>query len=84
MYFVYILQCADKTLYTGITVDVKRRLREHNSSALGAKYTKTRRPVALIYGKKFRNRSLASKEEARIKGLSREEKLVLIKNFKRV
>jgi len=79
MYYLYILKCADKTLYTGITVDLKRRIKEHNTSKLGAKYTSTRRPVELIYSKKFRNRSLASKKENQIKNLSRKEKLELIK-----
>jgi putative endonuclease len=60
-------------------VDLKRRMGEHNSSKLGAKYTKARRPVELIYSKKFKNRSLASKEVSRIKKLTREEKLTLIK-----
>ena len=80
MYHIYILKCADKTLYTGITVDLARRIKEHNGSKLGAKYTKARRPVKLAYSKKFRNRSLASKEESRIKKLSRAEKLKLIKS----
>ena len=78
MYYVYILKCADKTLYTGITTDLKRRVIEHNSSKLGAKYTSGRRPVKLVYSKKFKTRSTASKEEARIKGLTRSEKLELI------
>jgi putative endonuclease len=79
MYHLYILKCADKTLYTGITTDLKRRVLEHNSSKLGAKYTSIRRPVLLVHSKKFKNRSLASKEEARIKKLTRGEKLGLIK-----
>lgn len=79
MYYLYILQCADKTLYSGITVDLKRRVVEHNSSKLGARYTKARRPVKLVYSKRFRNRSTASKAEAEIKKLSRKEKLKLIK-----
>lgn len=74
-YYLYILKCADKTLYSGITVDPERRVREHNTSRLGAKYTRTRRPVKLVYTKKFRNRSLASKAEARMKKLTRMEKL---------
>lgn len=80
MYYLYILQCADKSLYAGITVDLARRLKEHNHSKLGAKYTMARRPVKLVYSKKFRNRSLASKTESRIKRLSRKEKIELIKN----
>ena len=68
-YFVYILECRDKTLYCGITTDLKRRLLEHNSSTLGAKYTRGRRPVILRYSKKYFSRSDAMKEEARIKNL---------------
>ena len=79
MYFLYILECADKTLYTGITVDLERRINEHNTSKLGAKYTSARRPVKLVYSKKFKNRSIASKEETRIKNLSRKQKVELIK-----
>ena len=72
--WVYIIKCSDSTLYTGITTNLKRRLEEHNHSPLGAKYTHGRRPVKLVYSKKFKNKSLASKEEARIKKLSRKEK----------
>ena len=81
-YHLYILLCSDSTLYTGITTDLKRRVSEHNSSKLGAKYTSIRRPVLLVYSKKFKNRSLASKEEARIKKLTRGEKLELINSKK--
>jgi len=79
MYWVYILKCLDKTLYTGITTGLKRRVGEHNHSSLGAKYTRGRRPVKLVYSKKFKNKSLAAKEEVSIKKLSRQEKLELIK-----
>ena len=82
MYFVYIIQCNDQTLYTGITTDLDRRINEHNNSKLGAKYTKVRRPVKLVYSKEFIDRSEASKEESKIKKLSRQEKLDLLKNFK--
>jgi len=75
MYFVYILECSDKTFYTGITTNLDRRIAEHNSSKLGAKYTKVRRPVKLIYSQEFINRSEASKEESKIKKLSRHEKI---------
>jgi putative endonuclease len=80
MYYLYILKCKDKTLYTGITVDLKRRLTEHNTSPRGARYTKARRPVKLIYSRKFKNRSNAQKEEARIKKLTRSEKLKMLKS----
>lgn len=83
MYYLYILKCKDGTLYTGITTDVSRRVSEHNSSTKGAKYTKPRRPVVLVYSKKFKNRSIASKEEARIKSLSKLEKETLIQKKKK-
>ena len=82
MYYLYILRCADKTLYTGITTDLERRILEHNKTKLGARYTASRRPVKLVYSKKFKSRSLAYKEEARIKKLKRVQKLELIKNLK--
>src|ERR1035437_9818157 len=71
MYYLYILKCADKTLYTGITTDLKRRAGEHNGSKFGASYTASRRPVKLVYSKKFKNRSMASRAEAQIKKLKR-------------
>lgn len=80
MYFIYILKCSDGTLYTGITTDVERRVREHNESNLGAKYTKARRPVKLVYVEEFENRSDASFRENMIKKLTRENKLTLINN----
>lgn len=83
-YFLYILKCADKTLYTGVTTDVARRVKEHNSSVLGAKYTRARRPVRLVYTKKYRTRSKASREEFRVKALSRKEKLALIRRPDRI
>lgn len=79
MYYLYLLRCADGTLYTGITVDVSRRVKEHNSAVHGAKYTRSRRPVRLVYSKKFRSRSAASTAEFRLKQLSRREKLKLFR-----
>lgn len=79
MYYLYILKCSDLTLYTGITTDLKRRIEEHNSSKLGAKYTKARRPVRLIFSKRFKNRSKASIYEAHVKKMSRSDKLKMIK-----
>ena len=76
-YYVYILECADGTLYTGYTTDVQRRLKEHNESDLGAKYTKARRPCRLFWSKELPSKSEAMKEEYRIKHLSRDEKLKL-------
>lgn len=76
---IYILRCADGTLYTGVTTDLARRISEHNESSKGAKYTRVRRPVSLIYSETFENRSAACVREAAIKKLSRDEKLNLLK-----
>jgi putative endonuclease len=81
MYFLYILECTDQTLYTGITTDLDRRILEHNTSDRGAKYTRARRPVRLVYSKKYRDRSTALKAEAKMKCLSRIEKMDLIATF---
>lgn len=79
MWFVYIIQCSDNTFYTWITTDVNRRLEEHNLSDKAAKYTRARRPVVLVYESTFSSKSEASKEEYRIKKLSRNKKEDLIK-----
>ena len=78
MYYLYILQCADDTFYTGITTDLERRVEEHNTSALGAKYTRGRRPVKLVYSEKYETRSLATREEMRLKKLTKDQKLQLL------
>lgn len=78
-WFVYVVECADGTLYTGCTTDVDRRVREHNSSPRGAKYTRSRRPVVLRLVTTWPTRSAACKEEARIKGLTRRQKDELIR-----
>ena len=75
---VYILRCADGTLYTGITTDPERRLREHNGSARGASYTRGRRPVTLVWREKVIDRRAASVSESRLKRLSRLEKERLV------
>ncbi|RLA84350.1 MAG: GIY-YIG nuclease family protein [Epsilonproteobacteria bacterium] len=77
-YFIYILECSDGSLYTGITKDVAKRLDEHNTSKKGAKYTKARRPVKLLYQEPSLDRSSASKREYSIKKLTRLKKLQLI------
>jgi putative endonuclease len=77
MWYVYILECSDGTLYTGITTDLDKRLKTHNNGK-GAKYTKTRLPVVLKASFEAEDRSSASKEEYRIKQLTRKEKLELI------
>lgn len=82
MWYTYILKCKDNTLYTGVTTDTERRVGEHNDSKLGAKYTRSRRPVKLVYKKGFRTKIKAMQEEWRIKKLQRKDKLSLIKTKK--
>ena len=82
-YYVYIVECSDGTFYTGITTDTKRRIMEHNYSFKSAKYTRSRRPVKLVYSIMVGSRSAAQKEEARIKKLSRLQKLHIIKECNR-
>ena len=77
MYFVYILQCHDKSLYTGITNDLDRRLKRHKSGE-GGSYTRAKRAVRIVYSEERPNRSSASKREAQIKGWTRKKKLELI------
>lgn len=77
-YFVYILECADHTLYVGSTNDLKKRLHAHNELKSGARYTKSRRPVTLKYSETFRSRGKALTREGEIKKLTRERKLDLI------
>ena len=76
MNYTYILRCADGSLYTGWTNDLEKRLMAHNSGK-GAKYTRSRRPVELMYYESFPTKSEAMHREAEIKKLSREEKLRL-------
>ena len=78
MHYVYILQCADTTLYTGRTNDLERRVHAHNTSKGGAKYTRARRPVVLVYHERFRTLSHALQREYEIKQLTRTEKIHLI------
>jgi len=78
MYYVYILCCSDNTLYCGKTTDLERRLSEHNESKKGAKYTRGRRPVKLVYAEKLRSLSKALRREFEVKRLSRQQKLQLI------
>ncbi len=77
MWWLYIIRCADSTLYTGITTDVQRRFTEHESGK-GAKYCRGRSPLKLVFKQEFKNRSEASKAEIRIKKLGKREKLALI------
>lgn len=78
MYFLYILQCSDKSLYTGITTDVNRRFSEHRAGR-GGHYTSAHRVVKIVYTEVHKNRSSASKREAEIKGWTKKQKLEFIK-----
>jgi putative endonuclease len=76
---VYILRCADGSLYTGVTKDVARRVAEHNSHrSLAARYTRARRPVSLVYQERAATRSAACRREYRIKQMTRSEKQALV------
>ena len=76
---IYILKCADGSFYTGIAKNIQRRIDQHNTSnSVGAKYTRTRRPVELVYSEEFTTRSDALKRENEIKKLTREYKEALI------
>ena len=77
MNYTYILKCADNTLYCGWTNDLEKRLKAHNSGK-GAKYTRSRLPVTLVYYEKFETSTEAQKREYQIKKLTRKQKLILI------
>lgn len=77
MHYVYILQCRDGSLYTGWTVDLEKRLLQHNQGS-GAKYTRSRRPVSLVHWEEYATKEEALKREYRIKKLTRRKKLALI------
>jgi len=77
MYFTYILECADKSLYVGSTNNLERRLDQHNNSKSGAHYTKIRRPVVLKYKEEFETLRESRQRETEIKGWKREKKLML-------
>lgn len=80
-WYVYILKCADNSLYTGVTTDLERRVHEHNhDSKKGAKYTRVRRPVCLVYHEAQVSRSTACQREVEIKKLTRPQKLKLIES----
>jgi len=77
-YSVYIVRCSDETLYTGIAADLEKRLYEHNHSAKGARYTRGRRPVTLVYSERHLDRGSALRREYALKQMSRAEKIALI------
>ncbi len=77
-WIVYMVECSDRTLYTGITTDLARRLAEHNGSGKGARYTRSRQPVTLVYSESQPDRSTASAREYQIRILPRAAKQALI------
>jgi len=81
-FFVYILECTDKSLYVGCTNNLEKRLRQHNESKWGAHYTKIRRPVILKYSENFETLKRARAREAEIKGWKRPKKISLIEGKK--
>ena len=79
VWYVYILECADQTLYCGITTNLTRRLSEHNQTSRGSKYVRPRRPARLVYFETVESRSEAQSREFQIKRLKRNQKLELIR-----
>lgn len=77
---VYFLRCNDNSLYTGITTDITRRLYQHNNTKLGAKYTRARRPVTLVYSESAIDKSTASKREYQLRTLTKKQKETLVLN----
>jgi len=78
IYTVYILECSDFSLYTGYTNNLIKRVKDHNESKTGARYTKARRPVRAVYTERYKTLSKALRREAEIKKLTRKRKLELI------
>jgi len=79
-WYVYMVRCSDNTLYTGITTDLDKRIAAHNSGRNGARYTRSRRPVRLVYTEKAESRSAAARLEYSIRKLARSRKVALIKS----
>ena len=77
-YSLYMLRCVDGSLYTGIAIDVDKRLKQHEAGRCGAKYLRGRQPLTLVFQERIGDRSAASKAEHRLKQLSRADKLALI------
>jgi len=77
-WYLYVVNCSDGTLYTGVTTNIDRRVHEHNTSKRGAKYTKTRRPVKLLWSKEYASRSEAQSAEYEFKRLFHKQKLQII------
>jgi|TARA_R110001583_G_scaffold115531_1_gene266051 putative endonuclease len=78
-----MVRCSDSSLYTGVTVDINRRIFEHNFTKKGAKYTRSRRPVRVVYIEKFKNRSSAQKKEYYLKSLQKKNKEKLVEEYRK-
>jgi len=76
-------RCSDNSLYTGVTVDIDRRILEHNFTKKGAKYTRSRRPVYIVYIEKFKNRSIAQKKECYLKSLQKKNKEKIVEEYRK-
>jgi putative endonuclease len=77
-WFIYVVRCRDGSLYTGITTDIERRINEHNNAASAAAYTRSRRPVVLVYHECVNTRSAALRREAQIKTMEKRDKEIMI------
>jgi len=82
-FFVYMVKCADGTIYTGYTRDLQKRIAQHNAGSQGARYTRTRRPVKLAYVEIFSTQKKAIKRERELKTLSHKQKVALIEKYKK-
>jgi len=80
-WYVYLLRCKDNSLYAGITTDISRRLHQHNHTKLGAKYTRAKRPVTLVFLETTLNKSTASKREYQLKKLTKTQKEKLVSTY---
>lgn len=80
-WYVYILECADNSLYTGVTTDLEKRLHAHNNLPSGARYTRGRRPVSLVYAECLPDRGTAQSREAAIKKMKKARKRALIESY---
>jgi putative endonuclease len=80
-WYTYMVRCNDRSLYSGIAKDPEKRLREHNTGKNGARYTRSRRPVQLVYQEKFTSRSAAARREYQLKQLSRAMKQKLMQDY---
>ncbi len=82
IWHVYMVRCSDRTLYTGITNDLEKRIEAHNSGKEGARYTRSRRPVKLVYSEQVKSKSAAAKLEYQLKKLPRLKKDTLVRSEK--